>query len=254
MGRYVFTFTGLAELDGRDTDLWIADQLAGKSGVDAAVQRLQNAADREFAKVKNSGRPLTIVGAGWEKSDSNELRGSIVTVSNVGFPGRRTAGSGFQRQITAIGYRDRFLLIPAGQRLSTDEEKSLTAAIRAAMRSGQPTEVLLMILIRYIRVVAGRNNTVGRNVKIACIPRSAIKLDIKQATIAVLLKQYGKADMVDAVPFDKMSIQNCWGADVMIGPTRSTPYDVIIAGDGTVTGSGVASVTLPVEWPPDHGD
>ena len=27
-----------------------------------------------------------------------------------------------------------------------------------------------------------------------------------------------------------------------------------LSGDGTVTGSGVASVTLPVEWPPDHGD
>ncbi len=72
--RIAFSYTGLAKIDGKDTDEWLADALASGDDENECLMAVRDRATEAFARLQ---APLALkthafVGVGWDKPARDE--------------------------------------------------------------------------------------------------------------------------------------------------------------------------------------
>ncbi len=235
-GRYLFSYTGLAEISGVDTDQWIARAVIGDSLLSAIAARLQRLAQREYLRNVNRHHPLIIVGTGWDQNaDDGFLSAGTIIVSNCGSSGRcQPVNPWFEVCTTALGLDRRYDVGEFGQQLTVSECEELHRSLRAAMRSRQEPRVLGRIMADCVRKVARRNVQVGSNVFVACIPRVSVSLTAPRVTVVC------RRLLPDAV-----SVLYVPGEEIVVDSPERALYDLLLAtSEGWSRGAGLSSTTV----------
>lgn len=186
----VFTYTGLAHLEGVKTDVWLADALAAlpDRSLAAAYDHIALRATQAMSltEVLTGVRHAhTFAGAGFEPAPAGtELLPTLVRISNVhDGSGTRLESPSDAFTVTRVLQEGRTGVIqPNGWPLEADETESLRARCHEATQSGPYRDVdLINVIAAAVRGVSARlgNQWVGKSLLAAWLPRqSASRADV----------------------------------------------------------------------------
>lgn len=178
-GRYIFGFTGLAQLSGQRADLWFAAKINTIKDM-PLVDRLKGLGRLLPGAIRYAPpqyRTHAFVGAGFARAGQTApIEPIAVQLSNfLKRDGRPTWPSDkFDVIIRRIPPGKDFLVLGAGAELNLSERTVLLRSIRKARRAGAGIQSIARILAEMIWKVARRNTTVGNTVMICTLPRSAL--------------------------------------------------------------------------------
>ena len=181
-GRMAFGYTGLAQLEGVATDLWLTKVLSApecKSLSDAG-RTIQLRATDSFRHIHLTGnlKRHAFVGVGWTRSSVNELfRPIVCEISNIDAqPGElsATVRQEFRMSYSILPESVPFSFAATGQAFTESESAELSRSLRrcAEQRTGPLPATRLVAAA--IRKVAARNSAVGQNLLAVSIPRNAV--------------------------------------------------------------------------------
>jgi hypothetical protein len=178
--QMAFSYTGLAELGGRKTDVWLTEQLVTLSSKDPDVV-LKHIADRATEAVRKIPYPTrkkfhAFVGIGWTTEPSKPCRPLICEVTNFRSPDPEA------KMLTEA--QDRFVVcqseFPADSAgvLATGAELSAAASnhIKRLTRACGDRQLAnpatyLRIMVETIRLAADGNRKVGKDLLAVFLPR-----------------------------------------------------------------------------------
>lgn len=178
-GRYIFGFTGLAQLGGQRADLWFAENINTINGM-PLVDRLHGLGrllPRTMKFAPPQYRTHAFVGAGFARAGQTaSVEPIAVQLSNFLRRDGRPAwpSDKFDVIIRKIPPGKDFLVLGAGAELNFSERTALMRSIRKARKAGAGIQAIARILAEMIWKVAKRNTTVGNTVMICTLPRSAL--------------------------------------------------------------------------------
>lgn len=177
--KITFAYTGLAEIDGEDTDEWLANALASgddeSEGLDAVRDRATPAFTRLSAPLALKAHAF--VGVGWDRVPKYGGWVSLICwVSNVMDAGGRwqpPPRDEFELHLshmpsTARGHA--VALSVVGQRLTRTEHARLMRDLRRYDEHGLGPAAFSDRLVKQVRAVAARNPTVSPEIMISAIP------------------------------------------------------------------------------------
>ena len=176
-GRMALGYTGLAQIKTRKTDEWLAGILARAQSSPEALEIIKNEATAHFRGISQTPRQRrhAFVGVGWTRTAADgAIRPFFSRVSNFHDAQDQelpAASDEFTVRNVLLDASDPPRLDATGRQLTEDERLLLGAGLRYMK---DPTEIALA-LARTIRVVAGRDNAVGRGVLAVHIPRAAVE-------------------------------------------------------------------------------
>jgi hypothetical protein len=206
--RMIFGFSGLAELEGKNTDEWIAKVLMDTSarstsdGVNLLASRATEVI-RKLSHYHPKHRRLAIVGTGYVKRDEDDRFYPILCrISNFHDSGIDS----LPEAVDSLSVRFKIYKPPQpnwgwmelGAKLNSHEQEWLSKRLKRCSYKGTGPTPAVRLFIETIRHIAKRNGRVGRNVLIGMIPRLAAE----QKTL-VLLNPHSRAGMVIGDATDK---------------------------------------------------
>jgi hypothetical protein len=179
-GHFQFGYTGLARLEGKTPDLWIADILGAKP-VSTYFETIADNATRVFKtlRIHPELKCHTFLGVGFSSvpGKPNTLRPLAITISNcMDKRGQimRSANPRFAVQVSTIPPRKPLLFVSAGQILNRDETIRLQRFLRRHITRGGGLNGVARLLASQIRLVAQRNRFVGKGLMVSALPRKAV--------------------------------------------------------------------------------
>ncbi|HKC98997.1 MAG TPA: hypothetical protein VKG20_13245 [Methylomirabilota bacterium] len=166
---FACSYTGIADLGGRDTAEWLAVTLSDHvNDLDGGVRALATTAEQATDPPYFQNRPLAIVCAGWTQRGSAVV--PLLTVINKPPSGQRTTLA--QGKI-ANGRMS--CVVPAGQYLHKDELARVNRDVENLCKSDRDTaRAIAQVLTKAIRHVArspDRKAVVSEDVLITSLPR-----------------------------------------------------------------------------------
>ena len=176
-GSIAFSYTGLAEIEGKGTDDWLLDILP-----ESFEQTARVIVERATEAFRNINLPSVnkrhaFVGVGWL---SNKKGGPVVptfvSISNFQGPdGEHLSSAG--DKFTAYGWNlpdnKSFLVFPVGQPIPTPQFEALQKSIKTAVKRKKGPTAILGCLVAAMRETAQNNDKVGKNFLALCLPKAA---------------------------------------------------------------------------------
>jgi hypothetical protein len=178
-GRYIFGFTGLAQLGGKRADLWFAQEIQQTEDA-PLVDRLLSLGRSLPAAVRYAPpkyRAHAFVGAGFARSSkAAPVEPVAVMLSNFLNPhGRpRQISPAFAVSWLRLAERKDFMVLSAGAELTLTERATVNRLIRKARKAEASIEAIARILAEMVWKVAQRKATVGKSLMICTLPRRAL--------------------------------------------------------------------------------
>lgn len=181
-GRMAFSYTGLAQLEGKETDLWVTQGLIDSSckSVSDAVYTIRDKATAAFKNIRLSPklRRHAFVGAGWTKTAQEEpFRPTICVISNFHdekFKYLHEARDEFTARFIVPGEENELLYIPTGQPLPSHYENKFIRNIYKCVKRRTGPSPITRILASGVRELASINDRVGKSLLSITIPKSAM--------------------------------------------------------------------------------
>jgi len=188
----VFSYTGLGEIEGIRTDLWLARLIysipRGKSFNDI-VETIRNKATECF---KNIPWPQKIkrhafVGAGWTRESKDApLSPTIVLISNFQSKGGVLDEAEDEFQIwnspKFLKSDKHFLLVTGSHPTSTEEKEfrkkyihELNRNLKRCVAKKVSPQLLMVILVIAVRQFASRYEPVGKSLMAVCLPKASVE-------------------------------------------------------------------------------
>lgn len=228
-------YTGLAELEGERTDIWIAQQLQQirNPGPNTPPAKLRDGANAAFQTFDQRFRHAFIgMGLAPEEEEGGVLHPFQFLVSNFhdedGEPLSRPRDT-FSVEATYLTNSDYFCVSAVGQPLEPDERSTLTRTIRRGLARGLGQQGMMRLLAARIREVAERVSSVGKDLLATCYPAEAVDQDAVLPSVVIK-----GAPRDDNVSFH----------DLRHGTAPSTLYQPHIVGPGFRLSD--SSLDLPV--------
>jgi hypothetical protein len=176
--HFAFAYSGICEIQGKPTDVWLAQCLAnGPPGSGKALKRVAAAATTAFANLSYPAalRRHAFVGVGWGRRSEGMLVPVWVTISNALDANWRWLPKPkphFEIAIHALRRSDRWTLCPpVGAELRSFEIAQAGRALRPAVKRVVHPVGAALILGQSIGRVAARENTVGRSLIAVVLPK-----------------------------------------------------------------------------------
>lgn len=180
--QMAFSYTGLAEIDGIPTDLWLAEVLAGERTLEEGIRSLVTRATEAFLAIHlpSQKKRHAFVGVGFLcPSKGSPLRACQVTVSNfLSAEGRwlTEPRDSFLLETTLRSEdRDFMLCRPVGVRVPEELVRSLEKNIRACLSHETRPLAIIRLVADTIRNVANSAPTVGKSLLVIFVPRRAVQ-------------------------------------------------------------------------------
>lgn len=184
-GRLAISYTGLAQIDGTRTDLWLTKVLADAKCVTLsdATAEIQTRATEAFRRI-----PLTseqkrhaFVGVGWTKlSEEEPYHPFVCYISNYhDDEGKRT-----KRALEKFGLKYQILFglgqhtfLDIGASLSKEQYNRCFRTLRKATERKVTPQTIINILADTIRQVSRSQRTVGGELLAVVIPKASVETD-----------------------------------------------------------------------------
>jgi uncharacterized membrane protein len=169
--RAVFGFTGIAELEGKRTDLWIADRLKESPDLGDGFDALRNDLTTLFARRPYKGHRHAVTAAGFKWEPDGSVTPYYALVTNMFENGRWLSTP-----------RDRFLWLDetyeantysvhqAPAWLTDHEHNQLRRTLRTVQSRGLSVSAVVQVMARAIRAV--RSPLVGPDLMVTILPRA----------------------------------------------------------------------------------
>jgi hypothetical protein len=174
-GHIAYGYTGQGFIENKTTELWLVDVLASAQSPKQALEAIASRATDAFRRSPLRNKRHAFVGVGFG-TISNELQPLLCVISNyTDTQDRQVKGvrETFAYDCTMLDPGNSFYLFPAGQRLQKSEVGAFVAnASSVVKRADAPA--MADLLVRKIREVADRTETVGKDVMITIFPKSAV--------------------------------------------------------------------------------
>lgn len=181
-GRIAFSYTGLAFLEGKRTDLWLRDLLQRPecSSADKGIHLLKTAATEALRgiKIPEELKRIAFVGMGWSLVAAHtHALPLICRVSNFHTEDGSVlphASDEFRQAVSLLRPNERFALMATGQSLPAGLARKCRWLVRHHVKKGSGPGKLLDILVKVVRECADNSSAVGKSLLSAVIPRQAV--------------------------------------------------------------------------------
>lgn len=174
MPRHCVSYTGVAEIDGVRTDVWITDILANTRNHGTAIDDLSSALTDIFSRPDLSGRRLAVIISGWDSFDGGELKATFRVVSNFFSPQEGflyDVDSKFLPHSFAAKSGDTYGIFTAGARVPLAEQRSMLRTVQGIAERNLSLETVGRYLVSEIRRVAEVGGTVGKSALVCTVPK-----------------------------------------------------------------------------------
>ena len=178
--QMAFAYSGLAELGGKNTDIWLAHTLALAPSLNEAVKIVCEKATEQFKQINcpNDIKRHAFVGVGWGKQSENAPLVPIhVTISNaLNKNGAWLDTAKEEFEIDAVWLSSPFALRPPiGARVSDQDFDELRKNIRGCVEHETSPLEIVRLLGETIRKIATRNSqgSVGKNLLAIIVPKTS---------------------------------------------------------------------------------
>ena len=174
-----FSYTGLARIDGVDTDAWLAEALASADDANASILAVKDRATAAFQRLRC---PLALkshafIAVGWDqRPDDSRWLPWICWISNsMDDRGRwvlppRDEFEAFSSLLLPARGKKALVLSVVGQRLKRDEHRALMRDLRRYVDHDVSPGAVSDRLVAQVRQVAARTQTVSDEVMVNAIP------------------------------------------------------------------------------------
>lgn len=215
--RTVLGFTGIAELEGERTDLWIADRIAASPDIGDGFESLLDDLTTLFSRrpYKGHGHAVTAAGFKWESDGSVTPYYALVTNMFENGHWLRTPSDRFA-WIYEEYPPNTYAVHQAPGWLTEREHNQLRRTLRAVTSRGLSVLAVVEVMARAIRAV--RSPLVGSDLMMTILPRSVAS--VRQGQTFFLTGGVGP----DHASFAYLSSR---GETVFYGPT-------FVTGDGGI--------------------
>ena len=180
-GHYILGYTGVSQVDGQPTDMWLSLEAAGASVDPDVIESLRVAAERAMITSRHPPpqRRLALVGVGWTKSGPTSRPEYVITsnfTTRTGWGANATPD--FRVRRTPVKLRRGFAVFWAGASPKRADRKVFAKQLeRCLSEDGSPASVL-KLLVRFARAIAQNNlRTVGMSMLAGVLPRGASGLE-----------------------------------------------------------------------------
>ncbi|WP_328532968.1 hypothetical protein OG836_22485 [Micromonospora zamorensis] len=176
--RATLTFTGLAELEDETTDLWIARRLADTPNLNDGLEKLTNDLTALFRRRPYRGHSHSIVMTGWKRNGPVEPTPFSGLVSNqfeVGKGWRASPSADFDWFVT-MARPELPTLVFAPDLVPKSSARALYRQLLRVKSRGLNIANAVGLIAQEIRSVAGYRPTVGRELMVSILPKSAVPL------------------------------------------------------------------------------
>ncbi|MGH9877577.1 MAG: hypothetical protein ACRD5H_08055, partial [Nitrososphaerales archaeon] len=172
---FACSYSGLAELGKGDTAKWIGIELSDHiCDTDRGISALTSAVEKQVHKQKFTGRPLTIMCAGWFSLSDDPIKSRAVAISNFD----ENTGRVLNKFSTLVLFPQKgrdSTVIPKGQPLHSRELLEVNWRIENLCKSKRATSrTIAQVLVECVRSVArssDRKASVSEEVLVTCLPR-----------------------------------------------------------------------------------
>lgn len=226
----IAAFTGHALLEGQTTDMWVATRLAQHpSSLDEGLYEVQQDLNRLFRRSPYRGVPHSIVVAGWKRNGLDEPTAFSGMVSNVFEPGRGWRSSVSQEFCYFAQFEEaeitRPVLVFAPDMVYKGDQIALyRQLLEVGFRQLSVWHAVRLIADTF-RSVADYRPTVGRELMISILPRSAAP---RVATAELMVRNYELSP--ETPSFWTLSTS---GDPVQYGPTMILKGVIVSGYEGT---------------------
>ncbi len=200
-GTIAFGYTGLAQLDGEPTDIWLSRVLIdaakhGQAKLPDIVDHMNDQATGAFERINRWTKfnyPHTFVGIGWGLT---EIEGNPATVSPMIFqvtnaldenwkslPPRNSFASRLY-----VGQDEQSALKVAGQRIAPHVLTRLNRDLLRVLSNEAGPQSAAILLIRTIQYTAKHNLLVGSKLMVTCLPRKPSEDVLSRGVSSITMK------------------------------------------------------------------
>ncbi len=176
--QMTFAYTGLANIEGKRTDIWLSETIAPYSNLEDAKNAIKDKATEAFSRMKQLSPEIkrhAFVSVGWTRSSgSRVVRGIKYRISNCHDDSGKVVPRARSKFHVGeiICEPDKYGVVETGNRMNQPEMLKLKCEIDRLAVNLQPGPVL-RLFVEAIRAVAERDATVGRNLLAVVIPKAA---------------------------------------------------------------------------------
>jgi hypothetical protein len=176
-GHWAFSYTGLAEIEGKGTDDWLVDALPTRSK--DWIEIITQKATEAFRKVNwpQVSKRHAFAAVGWLKKEATgPFLPAALLISNYHGPQGEELDEA-RDEFTAGGkilpQHRAFLINSVGQPVTPERRTELSRNINRCIEKGTgPTEVL-RLMVETIRQTAQHNEAVGKNMLALSLPKES---------------------------------------------------------------------------------
>lgn len=179
---HCFAYTGLTGINGKPTDIWLADVLATLrvAPLRPAIAKVRTEATRAFRQMSLPARLKrhAFVGIGWWRLQPMNLKRPVMfLISNFHVPDGTLlpeAEDDFSAWITVLGPRCPFRWDAIGQPISREFVVEATRLFRRMGRRRMSANAVWKVTSSVISQTAGHNPAVGHGLLGVCIPLASL--------------------------------------------------------------------------------
>ncbi|HEY3935768.1 MAG TPA: hypothetical protein VGL65_14235 [Gemmatimonadales bacterium] len=205
-GNIAFGYTGLADLPGDRTDVWLAKTLGSGPTDDLSVvlERVRTSATVVFRSLTlpRPARRHAFAGVGWTKRHGlNELLPTTILIENAldsNSDFEVSARDDFRTRIQQYAaFKRGFAVHSVGARVNPGQRNAILRAVGSLVKRNRSPLALLQTLSYAVRWMATFDSTIGSSLMGLCIPRAAVARSIAAGEIVIL----SGAPMIDVPTF-----------------------------------------------------
>ena len=210
-GRVVFAYTGISQVEGQRTDIWLAHAIASRPSHDMneIANHVKNKATAAFQHMKFAShyKRHAFQGAGWFSNPSGtSLRPGILTIHNALDPASRDWLTSAKHEFDLLSEfytlkRNQFILSGVGLRPTPAERGGVHQLLRKCVHrgAGRSTAIIhaLALSMRWLSRRYEPNSPIGRSLMAVCLPKVSAELYVKTGKFMA----YASAPEKDSVTF-----------------------------------------------------
>jgi hypothetical protein len=172
--RAVLSFTGLAELEGVPTDMWIATRLAAEPTLNDGLERLTSDLSAMFQKLPYRGQPHSIVVGGWRRNGPIEPTPFSGLVSNHFRQGNWVAPVATFDWFVEMATPGKPSLVFVPNLMPKGDAHSLFRQLLRVKSRGLNIVNAVRLVVAAIAEVANTDGRIGKELMVSVLPRSAV--------------------------------------------------------------------------------
>ncbi len=182
--HWLFGYTGLSRLEGKRTDLWLADRLVKRvqQHLSICVSEIMQDADRQISWVERLHPQLApiaqaFIGAGWFIDPlTNKSYTGYYLVSNFHDTRGQPNGVGaFRTDCRDLTSNSACLVQAIGAGVAMNEIRTLEVQISRTIRRGGGPNAVGRHLFDFIQMISQREVSVGNRFILSCIPKASFE-------------------------------------------------------------------------------